>query len=484
MDLSPLPVEVEHGDGDAPLVARDGVREGRLPRTPQAGLAPPLNHIRFRFYVGLAVADQLILLASFGLANALYFATALNNEDMLPGYLLAPLFLTLALMNECYSRESMARWKLAAGKLLMALLVSSTFLSFFAFFAKMNAEFSRVAFASALVLSMILMTSLRFAVSRWCRKHFGASILNRLVIQAGGPPVAIAESYRIDAKVHGLVPDLDDPRQLDRLARYLHNMDEVIVSCAPEDRLAWSLVLKGTGLHGEVISNFAREIGALGIVHHDDANVSGLLISSGQLGIRARFIKRIFDLFLSFLALVILAPIFVVCAILIKLEDGGPVFFKQRRVGRGNKFFQIYKFRSMRLSAEGVDGSVSTSREDQRITRIGRVLRRTSIDEMPQLINVLKGDMSLVGPRPHALGSLAGTKTFWQVDSRYWQRHSLRPGITGLAQVRGFRGATDLEADLSNRLRSDLEYTCDWSLWIDISIIIRTLFVLKHDRAY
>jgi len=130
------------------------------------------------------------------------------------------------------------------------------------------------------------------------------------------------------------------------------------------------------------------------------------------------------------------------------------------------------------------DGNRSASKDDDRITPIGRLIRRTSIDELPQLINVLKGDMSLVGPRPHALGSKAGDKLFWQVDRKYWQRHGLRPGITGLAQVRGYRGATDREADLTNRLKSDLEYIKDWSLWRDIKILFATLKVLVHDRAF
>jgi lipopolysaccharide/colanic/teichoic acid biosynthesis glycosyltransferase len=111
-------------------------------------------------------------------------------------------------------------------------------------------------------------------------------------------------------------------------------------------------------------------------------------------------------------------------------------------------------------------------------------LRRTSIDEFPQLFNVLLGDMSLVGPRPHAIGSQAGDKLFWEVDRRYWQRHSLKPGMSGLAQVRGFRGATDTERDLEDRLQSDLEYVEGWTIMRDIKIIVQTLGVLVHERAY
>ena len=160
------------------------------------------------------------------------------------------------------------------------------------------------------------------------------------------------------------------------------------------------------------------------------------------------------------------------------------MFLRQRRLGRGNRFFWIYKLRTMRVESSDADGNRSAGRTDDRVTRVGHFLRRTSIDELPQLLNVVKGEMSIVGPRPHALGSQAGDKLFWEVDTRYWQRHCLRPGITGLAQVRGFRGATDTEGDLSSRLQADLEYLAGWTIWRDIRISFATLRVMVHDRAY
>ncbi|MGJ3628242.1 sugar transferase [Sphingomonas sp. MMS24-JH45] len=116
--------------------------------------------------------------------------------------------------------------------------------------------------------------------------------------------------------------------------------------------------------------------------------------------------------------------------------------------------------------------------------RVGRIIRATSVDELPQLLNVLLGSMSIVGPRPHALGSLAGQQLFWEVDERYWHRHVLKPGITGLAQVRGFRGATHLRSDLTQRLHADLEYVVDWSVLRDLAILISTFRVLVHRNAF
>jgi lipopolysaccharide/colanic/teichoic acid biosynthesis glycosyltransferase len=138
----------------------------------------------------------------------------------------------------------------------------------------------------------------------------------------------------------------------------------------------------------------------------------------------------------------------------------------------------------MGVAQHDLAGTRSVSRDDDRITLVGRFIRRTSIDELPQLINVLRGDMSIVGPRPHAIGSLAGNKQFWEVDPRYLLRHSLKPGLTGLAQMRGFRGATDTEADLRQRLQADLEYLDGWTILRDVRIILGTIRVLVHHRAF
>jgi lipopolysaccharide/colanic/teichoic acid biosynthesis glycosyltransferase len=171
-------------------------------------------------------------------------------------------------------------------------------------------------------------------------------------------------------------------------------------------------------------------------------------------------------------------------AVAILVEDGGPVFFRQDRIGLGNRPFKIWKFRTMRAEASDPLGIVSTSRTDDRVTRVGRVLRRTSLDELPQLFNVIARQMSIVGPRPHAPASRAEERLFWAIDQRYWHRHSIRPGITGLAQVRGLRGATERRTDLEQRLYADLEYVADWSLLSDLRIIGQTFSVLLHRNAF
>jgi lipopolysaccharide/colanic/teichoic acid biosynthesis glycosyltransferase len=187
--------------------------------------------------------------------------------------------------------------------------------------------------------------------------------------------------------------------------------------------------------------------------------------------------KRAFDLVVALAALCVLAlPLAVVWA-LVRLESPGPGLFRQRRGGFQGRPFYIYKFRTMTACESR---TITQARQvDDRVTRVGRFLRRTSIDELPQLLNVLLGDMSIVGPRPHALGH---DRLFSTMDRRYCGRHRARPGITGLAQVSGARGQTDTREKVQRRLEFDLRYVASWSLLLDLQIMVRTVLVLFRDR--
>ncbi len=476
---------------EGPLIGRLAQGEplvDLLPRAPEGGLAPSLVRKRLQVFVAMMLADVVILLGCFYALSFAYLIAFRGlitmDASMLPAYLLLPIFLTIGLFNGSYSGTALTSWTQASFRVASALIIGAALFNFVAFFAKMSEEFSRAAFALSIVSALLLMSALRMLIVRLVERRWGKSPINRLLIMAGGPPVSLPGLFTVDAGIHGLIPQMDDPEALHRLAKYLRNMDEVLVSCPETDRAAWSQVLKGAGIHAEVVSPLAREIGALGIRHYGKADFSTLVISTGTLRMRDRALKRVFDVVVSLAALAVLSPVLLLTALAIVLQDGGPVLFRQLRVGRANHFFAIVKFRSMRADKADAAGARSAAKQDDRVTRVGGFIRRTSIDELPQLWNVLRGDMSIVGPRPHALGSQAGDKLFWQIDRRYWLRHTLRPGITGLAQVRGFRGATDHEDDLSNRLQSDLEYLRDWTLWRDIAIIASTLRVLVHERAF
>ena len=196
-------------------------------------------------------------------------------------------------------------------------------------------------------------------------------------------------------------------------------------------------------------------------------------------------VKWLEDRILAALALLILAPLLAVIAIAIKLDSKGPIFFKQPREGFNNQPFLVWKFRSMFTDLNQTDNIVQASRHDPRVTRVGAFLRRTSLDELPQLINVLTGSMSLVGPRPHAPSTRAGGRLFSDVVSSYAARHKVKPGITGWAQVNGWRGETDTEQKLVKRLEHDLYYIENWSPWFDLYILAKTAAtVLSHKSAY
>jgi len=189
--------------------------------------------------------------------------------------------------------------------------------------------------------------------------------------------------------------------------------------------------------------------------------------------------KRLFDLVLAVALIAGLLPVLLTIALLIVIDCPGPVLFRQERYGRGKRVFLIYKFRTMRVM-ESTGRFTQACPGDERFTRIGRLLRRTSVDELPQLLNVVRGEMSLVGPRPHAL---AMDDTFARSIPDFSDRHLVRPGMTGLAQVAGYRGPTLSSHAITQRLRHDRLYIQKWSLWLDLKILARTPLALIQKNA-
>lgn len=187
------------------------------------------------------------------------------------------------------------------------------------------------------------------------------------------------------------------------------------------------------------------------------------------------FIKRVLDVVIAGFALVVLLPLLLFCALVVRLESKGPALFTQWRWGKDGRKFRVYKFRSMRADLGDVSGVQQTVKGDPRVTRFGAFLRKSNIDELPQLLNVLKGDMSLVGPRCHAIGMKAAGVPYEDLVPNYHLRHLLRPGITGLAQMRGLRGPTDTQAKSRARIASDIYYVSNYSLMLDVRIILGTL---------
>ncbi len=447
-------------------------------------IAPSRERRRLRAYALMLLIDAVLFHVAFATASLVYEGVWWENRTMLAAQTMLPVFFTIALYNASYGVTALGNWLFASRKALIALVISAGLLNFVAFYTKSNAQFSRISVTLGLLFAALLLVAFRRLVPIIIEKFWDGRIRNQLVINDGGPIFALETCTSISAAKYELDPTSHDPFMLDRLGKLLRNQDQVVVSCPRERREAWAFLLKSSGVYGEIVSEPAHALGAVGVNHYEGQERTTLVVSTGPLGLRARITKRGFDFAAALAGVIALSPLLLVIALLIKLEDGGPVLFVQRRLGRGNQFFDMLKFRSMRAEKLDQDGARSTSRDDDRITRIGNFIRRTSIDELPQLINVLKGDMSIVGPRPHALGSRANSKLFWEVDGRYWKRHSLKPGLTGLAQVRGHRGATEQESDLTDRLQSDLEYISTWSLQHDIAIVFQTIWVLRHHNAY
>jgi putative colanic acid biosynthesis UDP-glucose lipid carrier transferase len=237
-------------------------------------------------------------------------------------------------------------------------------------------------------------------------------------------------------------------------------------------------------LDRHVSVHWVPDIFSLLLVNHSVREIAGLpvlTLSETPLTGTRLLLKALEDRILGLLILVLISPVLLIIAAAIKLDSPGPVFFRQARKGWSGLVFHIWKFRSMYVHQPEAGVIRQATRNDPRVTRVGAFLRKTSLDELPQVFNVLMGEMSLVGPRPHAVQH---DELYSKGINAYFARHNIKPGITGLAQVRGLRGETSEIERMQERIESDIEYINNWSLWLDISILLRTLGALTGKNAY
>jgi polysaccharide biosynthesis protein PslA len=433
---------------------------------------------RMAVYVAMVISDTLSVVTGFLISNALLAGDVLASPGLKLIFLSIPIFLGLALNNRAYGRRALYQSRHGMEQSIAALFATSGLIIFVLFGLSLLKSHHPIFIVTGFATSAVLIAASRTLCHKFAEQILGKNPISELIIVDGVPHSAMAGQNVIDAQLVGLFPNTNCPHMLDRLSNLFRSADRVVVACSEQTHHDWALVLKSTGVEGEVHRDFSFASAApFTAVPFHPSHVTPL--TRVQL-----LIKRSFDLAITSLALTFVAPLMVLTAVAIKLESRGPVLFKQQRLGHGSRLFHIYKFRSMRVEHCDAIGEVSTMRDDDRITRVGRFIRATSIDELPQLFNVFAGSMSLVGPRPHALGSKADSKLFWEIDRNYWLRHATIPGLTGLAQVRGFRGATMQQADLENRLAADLEYIQRWSLALDMEILARTFGVLFHRNAF
>ena len=353
--------------------------------------------------------------------------------------------------------------------------------------------------AAALVAARLIMAP----TIDWCMK---AGLTERRVVVVGGGPDAerlirgLEREPDGDIRIVGLFDDRDDDRSppLVAGARKLGGIAELVAFCriAHVDMAIVALPLSAR----KRIATLIEQLRVLPI----DIRLScfaedfafrrrGRAAESGLIEIASRpfhgvggLLKRGMDLALAVPALVALSPVLLAAAVAIKAETRGPVFFRQRRHGYNDQVVWVWKFRSMRHDQADPTARRIVTRDDPRVTKVGRFIRRTSIDELPQLFNVIAGEMSLVGPRPHAVNAVTSrTEAFDRIVSGYSARHRVKPGVTGLAQINGLRGEIDDPEKLRRRCEYDLKYIETWSLALDLAILLKTpRALLNAENAY
>ncbi len=387
--------------------------------------------------------------------------------------------------------------------LIQAMAVMGLMLAGLAFFTKSGDAFSRTWFLLWLgfaVLLLILCRCSLLLLLRFMRSR-GLNERRVVILGAGELGIKLAQTvqqalwtgFRITTfmddvahnkptTIQGL-PVIQTPAQL---SRYLSEqaIDEIWLALPLRAESRVKEILHELR-HHTITTRFVLDIFGLDLLNHSITDVAGFpvlnICSTPMVGIN-RFVKAIEDRLLAAIILLMISPLFLLIAFSVKLSSRGPIFFKQQRLGWDGRVIKVYKFRTMVEHAEA-DGVITQATiRDERITALGKFLRKTSFDELPQFINVLQGRMSIVGPRPHAL---AHNELYKEAIHTYMQRHRVKPGITGWAQINGWRGETDTLNKMQKRVEYDLFYINNWSLGFDLKIIFLTFFRgFFHRNAY
>jgi Undecaprenyl-phosphate glucose phosphotransferase len=357
-----------------------------------------------------------------------------------------------------------------------------------------------VGIAAIVLLRLIL----GYLVRHWTVQ---GKLRRRTVIVGGGKDAepliaAIAKGAADDLQLIGLFDDRNDDRSPESVAS-VAKLGRVadLVEFARRTRV--DLVIVSMPLSAEKrVLDMLRDLWVLPVDIRLSAHMSQLRFTSkaysyvGEVPVFDmadrpisdwnRVFKWLFDKIVALSALILLSPVMIATAIAIKLDSKGPVLFVQRRHGFNNELIGVYKFRSMYAEQADVDARKQVTRDDPRVTPVGRFIRKTSIDELPQLFNVLKGELSIVGPRPHALQAKANNQLYYEAVDGYFARHRVKPGMTGWAQINGWRGETDTVDKIMQRVNCDLYYIENWSLWLDLKIVLLTPMSLltKNENAF
>ncbi len=456
----------------------------------------------------IAVTDIGII---FGTGLAVYFLYVGWSSEVFPAYLSvlainALLTIGMFYLSGLYNLEPITHPIQQAKRILPICAIVFLLLAALAFTLKVSEQFSRIWAFSSFIISVPLICLARTGYYILLHKWALAGQLTRDVVIIGGGEQAsrlikIFEANKYPwLRIIGIFDDRADriPSTignypvlggLDDLIKYVqrNGCDDVLVTLpwVAEKRILDILnklkvlpvcVRLGPDLIG---SDFPRchfeSYGGIPVLSIVDKPIAGW----------SYVVKLLEDRIFAISILTLLLPVFAIIALLIKLESPGPVFFRQKRYGFNNRLIEVLKFRTMYIDQQDDDAEKLACRNDSRVTRIGSFLRRSSLDELPQFINVLKGEMSVVGPRPHAIKASAEGKLYQDAVSEYAIRHKVKPGITGWAQINGWRGETDTIEKIAKRVEYDIYYIENWSLVLDLWIILKTpLVCLKTRNAY
>jgi Undecaprenyl-phosphate glucose phosphotransferase len=392
-------------------------------------------------------------------------------------------------------------------RIVLAWIVLFAFLTFGIFLLKTGPQLSRLWLANLAVSGLFFFLSWRFFLSAFLRARNKDGHFNKRAVLVGGGDNAdrvisvIENSPETGISLVGIFDDRDDIRapnetkglyklgRIEDLVEFVRStrIDTIIVTLPTyaEERLTqildklWVLPVDiRLSAQGQKLRYRPRSYSYIG-------NLPCLDVYDKPLGEWGPVLKSMMDRVFAALMLVAISPVFLAIAIAIKWDSKGPVFFKQKRYGFNNDLIEVYKFRSMYVDQADANASKLVTKGDPRVTRVGRFIRRTTLDELPQFFNVLKGSLSLVGPRPHATQAKAGTDLYEHVVDGYFARHRVKPGITGWAQINGWRGETDTAEKIERRVEHDLFYIENWSLTFDLYILLRTpLALLNTESAY
>jgi Undecaprenyl-phosphate glucose phosphotransferase len=408
--------------------------------------------------------------------------------------------------NWSYTIASLHRVSAQVEKIAKSLLAVFCLVAGGAYLARLDV-FTPATAVTWLAAAAISLVAARFGIARMLDRLSAAGrLVRRTVIVGGGPEAesliaALERDSEKNLHILGIFDDRGGERSSDSIAGYakLGNFEQLAMFCrnagvdllivtvpmTAEQRLLQILQQLFTLSLDVRISALNSKLRLSSAAYSYIGRVPMLAIMDKPLTDWDRVLKSIEDRVLGILLLILAAPVMVLVAAAIRFESKGPVLFRQRRFGFNNELIEIYKFRSMRADMEDATASKLVTKDDPRVTRVGRFIRKTSLDELPQLINVVLGDMSLVGPRPHATEAKAHSDLYQTVVDGYFARHRVKPGVTGWAQINGWRGETDTHEKIQRRVEADLYYIDNWSLLFDLYIIAMTpLALISAKNAY